>query len=75
MMNLGRLVIIPGIIIAISGMIFHLQGRAMVGPQSSFMYSNPDWIDYGMILLILGLGIIGIGVFLNYKKSKKSHAR
>jgi hypothetical protein len=74
MMNLGKLAIIPGVIIAISGMVFHLQGRAIVGPQSSFMYSNPDWIDYGIILITIGLAIIGIGVFW-YKKSSKSHAR
>ncbi len=72
-MNLGKVIIIPGIIIAISGMIFHLQGRAVVGPQASFMYSNPEWTDYGLILIIIGIVILGGGIFL-YKKSKQSHA-
>lgn len=73
-MNLRRLTVISGIIIVILGIIFHLQGKAIVGPQSSFMYSNPEWIDYGMVLIITGLGILGVGVFL-YKKSSKSHAK
>jgi len=34
----------------------------MVGPESSFMYSNPDWITYGLEIAILGLVILGIGI-------------
>ncbi len=60
--------IIPGIIITILGIVFHFQGKGVVGPESSFMYSNPDWIDYGIILIIIGLVITGIGIVLSISK-------
>ncbi len=67
-MKTRSLGIIPGIIISASGIIFHFQGRGIVGPESSFMYSNPDWIDYGIILIIIGLVITGIGIVLSISK-------
>ncbi len=60
--------IIPGIVITILGIIFHFQGKGIVGPESSFMYSNPEWIDYGIILIIIGLVITAIGIFLSVTK-------
>ncbi len=67
-MKTRSLGIIPGIIISVSGIIFHFQGRGIIGPESSFMYSNPDWIDYGIILIIIGLVITGIGIVLSISK-------
>ena len=52
-----------GVLVAIFGFIFHLQGQSVVGPESSFMYSNPDWIDYGIQIIIAGI-IIALGSFL-----------
>ena len=69
-MRLGKIPLIIGIIITIFGIIFHLQGRAIVGPESSFMYSNPEWENYGLEIAIIGLIIIGIGIFMILKKSK-----
>ena len=63
-MKAGLLAIIIGIILAIFGVIFHLQGKGIVGPESSFMYYNPQWIDYGLIILISGIIVVGIGFFL-----------
>lgn len=68
-MKVGIPVITIGIIIIVSGIIFHLQGQAMVGPESSFMYSNPEWITHGLQILIVGILIIGFGIGL--KMSKK----
>ncbi len=67
-MKTRSLGIILGIIISASGIIFHFQGRGIIGPESSFMYSNPDWIDYGIILIIIGLVITGIGIALSISK-------
>jgi len=67
-MKARSFVIIPGIIITILGIIFHFQGKGIVGPESSFMYSNPEWIDYGIILIIIGLVITAIGIFLSVTK-------
>ena len=57
----GPLVII-GIIILIFGLIFHLQGQSVIGPESSLMYSNPDWVTYGIQIAIVGIIIVGTGI-------------
>ena len=56
--------VVAGGIISIFGMIFHLQGMSVVGPESSFMYANPDWINYGTYIAIIGIVILSIGIFL-----------
>jgi len=54
--------IIIGTIILIFGLIFHLQGQSVIGPESSFMYSNPDWITYGIQIAIVGIIIVVVGI-------------
>ena len=56
--------VIIGTIVLIFGLIFHLQGHSIIGPQSSFMYSNPEWVTYGIRISIVGIIIIvtGIGI-------------
>ena len=54
--------VIIGTIVLIFGLIFHLQGQSVIGPKSSFMYSNPDWITYGIQIAILGIIIVVIGI-------------
>jgi hypothetical protein len=68
-MKVAKPIIILGIIVIVAGVIFHLQGQAIVGPESSFMYSNPEWITYGQQIAISGIVIIGFGVFLKISKS------
>lgn len=63
-MKISRPIIVVGIIIMALGLIFHLQGQAVVGPETSFMYSNPDWITYGLEILISGSLILVIGIIL-----------
>jgi hypothetical protein len=58
----GASLIIIGIIILIFGLIFHLQGQSVIGPESSFMYSNPDWVTYGIQIAIVGIIIVGTGI-------------
>jgi len=65
----GSPFIILGLFILAAGVIFHLQGQSVVGPESSFMYSNPDWISYGLGISMAGIIVIGIG-FMSRKKSK-----
>ncbi len=67
-MRVGRLIIIAGVIVLIFGVIFHLQGQGVVGPESSFMYSNPEWITYGQEIAIIGIIILGIGIGLTVSK-------
>jgi hypothetical protein len=63
-MREGKIPVIVGIIIIIFGWIFHLQGQSIVGPESSFMYSNPDWITYGIGIIIAGIVIVGVGILI-----------
>ena len=60
--------IIIGVIVGIFGSIFHLQGKSMVGPESSFMYSNPEWVSYGLQMIIVGIIILSVG-FVILKKN------
>jgi len=60
-MNGVKPLVISGVIILIFGLIFHLQGQSVIGPKSSFMYSNPDWITYGIQIAIVGIIIIVVG--------------
>lgn len=53
-----------GILLVVFGILFHLQGQAVVGPESSFMYSNPDWITYGIGIFIAGSSILVIGIII-----------
>ena len=68
-MMTGSPFIILGLFILAAGIIFHLQGQSVIGPESSFMYSNPDWVSYGLGISMAGMIIIGIG-FISRKKSK-----
>ena len=67
-MRANRLIIIAGAIVLIFGIIFHFQGQGVVGPESSFMYANPEWITYGQQIVIIGIIILGIGVGLLISK-------
>ena len=67
-MKVGIPVSIIGVIISILGTIFHFQGHSIVGPESSFMYSNPDWITYGLQIMFVGIGIIASGIIIQVIK-------
>ncbi len=60
--------VIAGTIILIFGLIFHLQGQSVIGPESSFMYSNPDWITYGIQIAIVGIIIVVVGTGISIIK-------
>ena len=51
-----------GSITLVFGLIFHLQGQSVVGPESSFMYANPNWITYGIGIMICGIIVISVGI-------------
>ena len=54
-------IVIPGIILVIFGIMFNFQGQGMVGPESSFMYQSENWIDYGIVISMVGVILILIG--------------
>jgi hypothetical protein len=55
---LSRTLIVVGSILIIAGLVFTAQSKSIVGPQSSFMYSNPEWTVNGF--LISGVGYIAL---------------
>lgn len=65
-------IIVIGVIVLSFGIIFHLQGQGVVGPQESFMYENPNWITYGQQIAVIGILIIsgGIGVKIYFTKKR-----
>ena len=63
-MKPGTVITIVGGIISILGTVFHFQGHSVIGPESSFMYSNPDWITYGLQIMFIGIGIITSGIII-----------
>jgi uncharacterized membrane protein YidH (DUF202 family) len=67
-MKIGIIVIIIGIIIFILGTIFYLQGESVLGPESSFMYANPEWVSYGIQIAISGIIISGTGIVIKFIK-------
>jgi len=64
-MNPGKPIIGLGIVVILSGIVFYLQGQSVVGPESSFMYSNPEWITNGQWITIIGIIILAGGIVLS----------
>ena len=69
-MKLSLILIIIGLIVLFLGVVFYFQSKSIVGPQQSFMYSNPDWSTNGFIIISIGLSLLLIGSFIlmRYKK-------
>lgn len=70
-MKIPLSIISTGAVILAFGIIFHLQGQGVVGPEQSFMYTNPDWITYGIQIAVFGVLIICAGVGVWFYKSKR----
>ncbi len=64
-------IIVIGVIVLSFGIIFHLQGQGIVGPQESFMYENPNWITYGQQIAVIGILVIGVGIGVKIYFTKK----
>ena len=52
----------------IFGIVFQFQGQGVIGPESSFMYENPSWIDNGIYIGMIGVIIILRGYFIEKKR-------
>ena len=62
-------IIIAGIVIAIFGIIFGLQGHGVVGPEQSFMYQSSEWINNGNYMAMFGVVIVLVGYIVEKKKT------
>ena len=61
---LSRTLIVVGSILIIAGLVFTAQSKSIVGPPSSFMYSNPEWTVNGFLISGVGLAILASGITL-----------
>lgn len=61
---IAKTITLIGLVLVVSGSIFILQSKSVVGPTSSFMYSNSEWTINGYIIIITGIIISTIGVIL-----------
>jgi hypothetical protein len=65
---LSALMMLFGVLLAISGAVFTLQGLGIVGPSNGFMFNSQTWVTQGIIVLIVGIIILGIGIFSRPRK-------
>ncbi len=69
-MRIGVVMLGIGIVVMISGIIFYLQGNSIVGPTSSFMYSNPKWIVNGQWIAVSGVLILAAGLGISLRRPR-----
>jgi hypothetical protein len=55
--------LVPGVLLALAGFVFTLQGLGIVGPRSSFMFQSTAWIYDGLAILLVGVLLTVGGVF------------
>lgn len=65
---LVKTLIVVGCILIIAGILFVAQSKSEVGPQSSFMYNNPQWTVNGFAICIIGLVVLVCGIIIHYIK-------
>lgn len=68
--SISRPMIIVGSIIIAFGILFIAQSQSIVGPESSFMYRNPEWAVNGSIIAAIGAVIIIGGIATSIKRKK-----
>jgi hypothetical protein len=61
---IGKILFVVGALSTIAGLIFTAQSKSLVGPQSSFMYNNPEWTANGFVILGVGLAILFSGTVI-----------
>lgn len=53
--RLGRFVLVFGVVAVLAGATFALQGWGLVGPESSAMFKNSEWVRNGLLIVAAGL--------------------
>jgi hypothetical protein len=69
-MRIQMPIIGAGVIILAFGVLFFLQGNSIVGPPSSFMYSNPKWIAYGQWIAMAGVVVLAAGISFSLRRPR-----
>jgi len=64
--------VVPGILVALTGAVFTLQGLGIVGPSSSFMFQSTTWIYEGLAFFFIGVLLVLGGVWKSKPKAAPS---
>lgn len=60
---------IVGVLLMLFGFVFELQGLGTLGPTNGFMYNNVEWVYGGGALVVVGILILGAGLYLNRRRA------
>jgi hypothetical protein len=53
------IILILGVIVTAAGLLFALQGASVVRwPASSSMLGDRDWIEYGIVITLMGIALL-----------------
>jgi hypothetical protein len=55
------ILVVLGVLVSLAGAVWALQGAGFI--PGSFMSNNPTWIWIGLITALIGLGVLGLGVW------------
>lgn len=58
------LIEIFGSVLVLAGLVFTAQSESYVGPQSSFMYSNPSWTINGLMIILAGIVVLILDIII-----------
>ena len=54
-----KVILILGVIVLAAGVLFTLQGAGLVmWPRESFMLGNRDWIERGLVVVLIGVALM-----------------
>ena len=60
--------VVPGILLALAGLTFTLQGLGLVGPAYSFMFQSTAWVEQGLAVFFLGALLTLAGIWMGRAK-------
>lgn len=61
--------LIPGILLALAGLVFTLQGLGIVGPKGSLMFDSSTWIYQGLAVFFVGVLLTLGGLWKSRQKT------
>ena len=57
-------ILVLGVLVALAGLVFTLQGLGYVGPVGGLMYNNSTWVTNGEITFVIGAIVAVVGIAL-----------
>jgi hypothetical protein len=55
----ATVIFVAGVLVTAAGVLFTLQGANIIRwPAESFMVGTVDWIEYGIVITMIGIGLM-----------------